>query len=350
MLYGMGGLGKSTLASRLLERMPQHQRVVWFGAIDDIELNKINSKLRLPSPDHIVALDQILGHEQLDLDTKFRLLLDEGGPLADIPCLFVFDNFEERNLVLDGERYTWAPKDPERASAQEIVGGLLRAIRATGSPSRVIITCRYQFPEPPGTRLHFEPLRTLDENELAKKLRWLDRLAPDSTTAEDVRDRAIELAAGNPRLLEWLNRVIDSTDVETQDVFEAIEGKAAEFREDILARTLLGAIPQATVDLLAKVNVVELPIPAAAVEAIHGQSDIDQHIQRSTRLGLLETGPDPEDRTATLYYVSNVLRPLLDDRLDEPAKREACAAAARSLYVLWADGSLPEATTEDSDQ
>jgi Holliday junction resolvasome RuvABC ATP-dependent DNA helicase subunit len=31
-LQGMGGLGKSTLASRLLERMPTHQRAVWFGA------------------------------------------------------------------------------------------------------------------------------------------------------------------------------------------------------------------------------------------------------------------------------------------------------------------------------
>ena len=45
MLQGMGGLGKSTLASRLLERMPTHQRAVWFGRVDLTKFRELTSKV-----------------------------------------------------------------------------------------------------------------------------------------------------------------------------------------------------------------------------------------------------------------------------------------------------------------
>jgi hypothetical protein len=337
-LYGMGGLGKSTLASRLLERMPHHQRVVWFGAVDDIELQKLVSKVNLGDLDAVAAAERMLAHESVDLDTKIRYLLGDGGPLADIPCVFVFDNFEDGNLEPDGDHYTWAPRqDPDRASALEVVGALLRAIRATGSPSRVIITSRYQFPEPPGTRLRFEPLRSLATNELTKKLAALPNLRPTATTTAAIRERAVNVAAGNPRLLEWLDKVVDAPDLDTDAVLDAIEAKAAEFRETILAEQLLTRIPDPTALLLARVNVVELPIPVETIQAIHNNADVDTHLARATQLGLIELSPDPETGT-NHYLVSNVLRPLLRPLLTNDQHTTTCAAAARSLDLIWAGG------------
>ncbi len=49
-LQGMGGLGKSTLASRLLERMPTHQRAVWFGRVDLTKFRELTSKVTFQTP------------------------------------------------------------------------------------------------------------------------------------------------------------------------------------------------------------------------------------------------------------------------------------------------------------
>ncbi|MFC7763000.1 hypothetical protein ACFQY4_36820 [Catellatospora bangladeshensis] len=105
-------------------------------------------------------------------------------------------------------------------------------------------------------------------------------------------------------------------------------------RETILAKNLLSSQPAELQRMLAKVNVVELPIPAETVYAIHEHPDAPGHVRRAAELGLIEEGTDPESRQPR-YYVSNVLRPLIRPLLTEEEYVEACAAAARSLHKLW---------------
>jgi hypothetical protein len=46
LLHGMGGLGKSSLAARLCERMPGYKRIVFVGALDELGFTgKISSAL-----------------------------------------------------------------------------------------------------------------------------------------------------------------------------------------------------------------------------------------------------------------------------------------------------------------
>ena len=45
------------------------------------------------------------------------------------------------------------------------------------------------------------------------------------------------------------------------------------------------------------------------------------------------------------YFVSNVLRPLIRPLISDDEYREACAAAARSLYPVWV---TPETSAEAS--
>jgi len=86
--------------------------------------------------------------------------------------------------------------------------------------------------------------------------------------------------------------------------------------------------------MLAKVNVVELPVPATTVYAIHDHPEAASHLRRAVQLGLLEEGTDPET-SEPRYFVSNVLRPLIRPLITDDEYREACAAAARSLYTTW---------------
>ena len=95
-LQGMGGLGKSTLASRLLERMPTHQRVVWFGRVDPTKFRELTAKVEFEGLEHQIEAAKLLENDQADLAVRLRYMFS--GPLRQIPCLFVFDDFEQGNL------------------------------------------------------------------------------------------------------------------------------------------------------------------------------------------------------------------------------------------------------------
>lgn len=339
-LHGMGGLGKSSLASRLLERMPTHQRVVWYGRVDLPKFRELTTKVDFPTLEQQIEAAKLLDNEQVPLVVRLRRLLHVDGPLGQTPCLFVFDDFEEGNL---DERDGGHVLSPEMA---EILPALLKAIRETGSPSRVIITSRYRFPAPVGTTVVVESLETLNSVEQAKKVANLPSLRPGSRVDPEIRRRAIDAAAGNPRLLDWLDRIVADPALDVDGFIKAIEEEADRFRRvTILAKNLLGSQPVELQKMLAKVNVVELPVPADTVRAVHDHPDAASHIERAVQLGLMEEGTDPETRQPR-YYVSNVLRPLIRPLLTDDDYTQACAAAARSLYALWVVGSAaPEAAS-----
>jgi hypothetical protein len=330
-LHGMGGLGKSSLASRLLERMPTHQRAVWIGRVDAIKLRELTTKIRFPAPDQEIEAGKILDNEQLPLVSRLQYLLDTDGPLGQTPCLFVFDDFEDGNLDDRDGGHVLAP------DMAAILPALLTAIRETGSRSRVIITSRYRFPAPAGTHVTVESLETLTPVEQDKKLTNLANLRPGSPLDYDLRQRAITAAAGNPRLLDWLDLIVADTTLDVGGLLTAIENTADRFREDILAEQLLNAQDPELRRMLAATGVVELPVPTTTVHAIHHalspqHADTARHLTRAVQLGLIEEGTDPTTGDHR-YYVSNLLRPLLP--LTDDEHTQACAAAAQSLHPLW---------------
>jgi hypothetical protein len=326
-LQGLGGLGKSTLASRLLERMPTHQRAVWFGRVDLTEFRELTSKVRFQTMDQQVEATEILARDEVPLEVQLRYLFR--GPLGQIPCLFVFDDFEDGNLDDRGGGHVLS------SEMAQILPALLKAIRESNSASRVIITSRYQFPAPARTAIRVESLETLSGVEQTKKVANLPNLRPESVTAPaEIKDRAIEAASGNPRLLDWLDKIVTDVTLDVDDLIAAVENEADRFRESIFAQKLLDAQPAELQIMLAKVNVVELPVPAATVYAIHGHPEAESHLRRAAQLGLVEEGTDPETGKPQ-YFVSNVLRPLLRPRITDDDYRQACAAAARSLHAIW---------------
>ena len=332
----MGGLGKSTLASRLLERMPTHQRAVWYGGVDLAKFRELTSKIQFPTVQQQLEATQLLDNDEVDLAVRLRYLFR--GPLGQTPCLLVFDDFEQRNLEERGGGYVLSP------DMARLLPAILHAINDTNSPSRVIITSRYQFPVPAGTTIWFEPMETLTETEQTKKVANLPNLRPASRTPSTVRDRAVDAAAGNPRLLDWLDRIVADASLDVDALLGAIENEVDRFRrEDILAEKLLDAQPMELRKMLAKLNVVELPVPTATVYAIHDHPGAADHVTRAVQLGLLEQGIDAET-TEPRYFVSNVLRPLLRPLISDEEYVAACAAAARSLYRIWVNPDKPEIT------
>ncbi|MGK7894152.1 MAG: GUN4 domain-containing protein [Xenococcus sp. (in: cyanobacteria)] len=84
---------------------------------------------------------------------------------------------------------------------------MVEAIQETGTETKIIITCRYDFDSDLLEFFYKQGLEPLKKAELTKKLNRLEYFSSDKLS-EDIRDRALNLADGNPRLLEFLNSEI----------------------------------------------------------------------------------------------------------------------------------------------
>jgi hypothetical protein len=330
LLHGMGGLGKSSLAARLLDRIrtTHREHAVWVGKIDPLSVEALTQRLNL-ADDVDQRVNELLSSDR-PLADRLRFVLD--GPLANTRCMFVFDDFEDGNLEPDGRGGHQCT-----AEALQVLQAFGTAISRTGSPSRILITSRYDFPLPTPLQVVRQPIGHLQGADLKKKLRLTENLGPFSSVQEVVRTRAITAAAGIPRLLERLDDLVgmDLSDLDAR--FAAIEATEVEYREKLLLQQLLDAQPSRVRRAIALAAVYEIAVPGEAILALSPEHLISGDVEGAVGVGLLEGGIHPS--TGELrYLVSPLLRPLLDampEQLDDDNLRQAQLRGARFLYRRW---------------
>ncbi len=193
LIHGMGGLGKSSLAARLCDRLPTFERVVWVGRIDEASLV---SRLAEKLDDN----EQRKSLQNYDEELRFRLRrvlqqLHEGAK----SFLLVLDDFEV-NLAPRNEGYVL------QAEAAEVLKALVWAIRENYTSHRIIITCRYDFEFTQLQYFYKQPLDALQGADLRKKFNRLTAFGDKSQVDEALKLQAQKLADGNPRLLESYRR------------------------------------------------------------------------------------------------------------------------------------------------
>lgn len=319
LLHGMGGLGKTSVAARLCERMRDHARVVVVGALTEDRLVRAFSlKLQESGLDAAVATLQ-----QPDVPLGDRLRLS----LASSRSLFVFDDFEK------------SLEDPTSAgSAREVLAALLDAVREAGSASRVIVTSRYTVSLPGPARLWEEGLETMRGAELMKKAGQLRGFA---RTRPEVARRALQVGAGNPRLLDRLDAALAAGGTEVGALLSELEETAAEFREALLLDRLLARQEPGLRRLVALASVYGLPVGREAVDAVAGAGPAAAHLDRAVALSLVDRGRDPAGG-GFRYFVSELLVGLVRGELDGAELREARARGAEFLHRGWKEERLPE--------
>jgi hypothetical protein len=332
-IHGMGGLGKSSLTARLLERMrPTHpMHVVWTGKIDAANAaSQFANQLNL-DPDTDLTLKQLLNLADVSLADKLRYILS--GPLADAShqCVFVFDDFENGNLEPDG--HGGHLLDP---AALEVLAGFATAITSSGSSSRIVITSRYTFHQPDGVRLAELPIAELQGADLNKLLRGTKHLGPLSDLDRNVLEAAVTAAAGIPRLINSIDDLI-TAQAATPDLLDRIGQAQVEYRDKLVLNALLDAHTTGVRRLLGLASVYQIAVPLDAIRALHPGADTD--ITAAVGSGLLQAGTHPSTNELR-YLVSPLLRPLLADAPEYPAPDELRATqslAAQALYKLWVD-------------
>ena len=346
LIHGMGGLGKSSLAARLCDRLPQFERLVWQGRIDPARL--VNQLAK--------ALDDRSLRQRLQdpaEELRFRLrgvfgqLLAQGAP----PFLLVLDDFEQ-NLEAEGSRYLL------RSPAAEVLEALFWAIGETDPRHRLILTSRYDFERSqlPRSRVYQQPLDGMQGADLQKKC---DRLVglkplplpPDATAAEQaiaaetwqLQAQTKQLADGNPRLLEKLHDQvltaypIDLGTIDRAVASEQLAKQHGELRQQVLEPRLLRQIEADLRSLLCRGLVFELPAPREVFAAVAidsaGGGEADW-LDRAIGLGLLEVSPDQALRVPRVLLLS------LPEEVES-----LYGVAMQGLYECWWQGAT-EATTE----
>ncbi|MEH2464252.1 tetratricopeptide repeat protein [Nostoc sp.] len=326
LIHGLGGVGKSTVTARLLERMVGYHRLVNFRQLDEDKLLKTLAEQCTSERGHEIL------NGKLPLMQRLTKFFTEGLNTKEQRFVFVLDDFEA-NLELRNGVYVLQPQ------VVDVLLALLKAMQNSQLPHKVIITCRYNFTlSELNHRLYREPLGALCGADLIKKYNRLDSFNGSWQFQPDLPERAKQAADGNPRLLEWLDKILQnspkspSAERGVEMILQKMADKEKEFREDILAQELLKQQTPALRQMLGKLLVYELPVPQAAIDPIcEDISSWESHIQRAEILGLLEvTLTNNQER---LYRVPRILSPLLFP--ENPKGEELYKQAAQILDRLW---------------
>jgi tetratricopeptide (TPR) repeat protein len=340
LIHGMGGLGKSSLAARLCDRLPNFERVVWVGRIDEAGLvSRLTEKLD--------DSEQRKSLQNYDEELKYRLkrvfkdLHEEAKPF-----LLVLDDFEV-NLETSppaplgfGEGSQIGGLGRLQAEAAEVMKALIWAIRENYTSHRIIITCRYDFEFTQLQYFHKQPLDALQGADLRKKFNCLTAFGDKSQVDEALKLQGQKLADGNPRLLEWLDKILlaphpltplarrgDRNDgnVDVVVILNRLAADPVELREQVLAEALLQQMDETMREMLSRGLVFELPVPREALAAVcENILNLSDYINRAVALGLLEVSYDDALRVPRILPVQ-----LASD--EEGLYKQA----AEVLYRLW---------------
>jgi tetratricopeptide (TPR) repeat protein len=339
-IAGMGGLGKSSLAARLCTRVqtqrPNFERVVLIGPLDEVGLlNKLSSKF-----ERFADLPPLLNEPKVSLKGRVQNFFERIEALEH-PLLLVLDDFEQNipqaNIEDGSLRMT--------AEAYRILEAICAALEENQAESRLIVTCRYLKEDTLSPhRLHVESLAAMGKSDIDKICRPLDK----EVKQEIRQQRILDIADGNPRLLKWLLQVIQQPDLEADDLLTRLENTQQEFRENILAQTLLNALEVDEKKFLARLSVFRLPVtidivnavtqnltPSPSRQAQRGVRDEERlWLEKLVSFSLVESATTHATQTAE-YRVTTILEPLLQPILSEEEWQTTQQQAAKKLYQIW---------------
>ncbi|MEH2387763.1 MAG: tetratricopeptide repeat protein [Nostoc sp.] len=303
--------------------MPTFERVVWVGRIDEASLV---SRLAEKLDDN----EQRKRLQNYDEELKFRLrrVFQQLHEQAK-PFLLVLDDFEV-NLEPRDQSYVL------QSEAAEVMKALVSAIRENSTSHRIILTCRYDFEFTQLQYFQKQPLDALQGADLQKKCNLLTAFSAESQVDEALKSQAQKLADGNPRLLEWLDKILQNTTVDVAAILNRLAADPVELRELVLAEALLEQMDTTMREMLSRGLVFELPVPREALAAVCDSiANLSHYISRAIALGLLEVSHDQALRVPRILP--------LQIRSDGEALHKQ---AAEVLYRLWWE----EAETSSEEQ
>ncbi|MGH3813329.1 MAG: TIR domain-containing protein, partial [Pseudonocardiaceae bacterium] len=283
-LTGIGGVGKSSVAGRVMARLSE-ERWVCSATTGAWSLEAVCTALRgdLLAARHRWAREL---HDQLaalSADDRDRLRFLE-RVLRQYPVLLVLDNFED-NLT-DGVAFT-----DDVAFTDAGTSAVIEQLAESCEQGRLLVTCRYALPGMQDLLRHLGigPLSLSETRRLFLRLPGLRTLSSD--------DAALihRLIGGHPRVLEFLDALrrcgvgtdrvrrkfrelarvhkVEITETKTlpEDVTLAVQLGA----RDICLDELISALDDAEREVLLQTAVSSLPVPVSDLTPTLADAELD---------------------------------------------------------------------------
>ncbi|MEU1782765.1 CHAT domain-containing protein, partial [Streptomyces abikoensis] len=356
LLHGQGRLGKSSLAARIADRLPDRAVAVVFGDYSRAAVLDAIATAVVPNP---TARDLVKDRraDVREHPDRFQALLVDllTGPCAQAegtrrPLLLIIDDLEQ---IL-----TAAPDGPHRPGPAHagVLAGVLSAFNPATTDSRLVLTSRYTF-SLDGLETRLEPVQLQPLSPAARhKLR---RRQQDLATAEnrvldteaarraELARRAMEVSRGSPGLQDLIGlRLVYGEQVDLARAEAAVtmmetylrqgdpgvDPALSAFLENLALDTLLQQAGPAHRDLLRACTLFTLPVPQPVIDTL--AEAVGGSAARLRGLGLLDTFADDYHRPVTAVAVNALatghLAPL------SPDERTALAAlAVEPLHARW---------------
>ena len=384
LIRGMGRQGKSSLAARIANRMPDHRTVVVFGRYDaPAVLGAIDGALPFPAVHEIVtqyrdavtadptrlaeALTAILEGPCADLSPgetaggflqRLRKLLPGGNRAGTSggtrPILLIIDDFEQalEDPPPGGERCRVKPDAVDAAAA--VVTAFWRA----ETTSRLILTSRFRFALPSSAgadladRLFDLPLPPMADSEgqkqAAAKARYGD-LRPTAAPTVPRTRRCIDAARGNPGLLDLLfsmaltapeacDAALDEMDAYARGHGAPTDAELVRFLENLALDRLMGLLSDPDRELLRISTLFTLPVPipvmerAAGIAGLRGDGELGA---RLLTLGLWEVFEDAVDPALRDVAVNDLVRPRAGTLTGGEIQTLAAPELVEDLFARW---------------
>jgi tetratricopeptide (TPR) repeat protein len=352
-LTGLGGAGKSTLATKAANRL-RADGFRAYGvraegkqakAVGRQTLSKlIDAMGRAFAAAGRQDLYDQLTSDKLSAETRLHVAVDG---LKQIKAVFVLDNFEDAMAL--------KPREIADPALAEFYAYLARHLT---EGSRVIVTCRYLPDGTPAeaeqsTVRHF-PLGDFQAHDFKKFLRRdpvVDARLRAGVLTEALTAELFQRVGGTPRFLDQVRtvlRTIDPSDL--QDELNGVAaGKLGEMREayyeKIFVSRLYAALPAAARKLVSQLAVSELPLPLDAVALVAGKDEtaVAGHLIEAVSFGLLQQFA--ESNLPTLHHPPGLLRPWLADpvrlpQAEVPRVHAVLAAFWKSAYEAAREADL----------
>ena len=319
LIFGMGNIGKSSLAARIANRMPRHRTVVVYGRYDGLALFE-------------QLLSALPAGERAGIERTWREQIGKDGAMVgraleemlestfdEQPILLVIDDLEQilaspspgqmRTPVADAQGTVDAWRAPLR--------GVLSAFATASTESKLLLTSRYDFTLPDGRggdladELERVSLPPMHNDDRAKQWRAAElaagRIDPGEEKAtQELVARAQMEAGGNPGLQEILCRPILAGELAAaRAAVDAVahwrssgevpgdENAAQEFFRRVSFETYSNALTEQELRQLRASTLFSagLPVPMAALEAAGralGVHDPSTCMRRLVALGLVD--------------------------------------------------------------
>jgi len=301
LLLGTGGLGKSCPAGKICERFKDYHLVIVHG-----KLNTISMETALK--DAFIASGDARGKDILAAKAEMKDKLAElcASSFKEKNYLIVLDDFEQN---MEGyEKGDPGPLWPETAQLMLV---LLDYLPLSGKMTQMIITSRYGFSlshreiDLVTERLetvHLTGFQPAEQRKKGRELVYIDNY-PDA----EVSRQLLEAGHGNPRLMEWLDVVVeDAPGAEVDHLLEAVKNKTEEFIQQHVIRELLRLGGEAFEKFLRRFSIYRRPVFIEGVWAqgetggLPGWKDL---LKKGVDRGVVE-----HDETWLSYAVTPLLR------------------------------------------